>query len=1609
MNYLKKSKRGFSVIGSLLGFSLLGLSTIGLATYMGSFEQVKVTYSNQSNINFMHNELLGAMGKIITLTKMEVTGSNAFVRRSKKQFGLCQAVVNNTDGIKYSDVKDKAICPIFLKSSSVLGGSSSYNRDDRWKYFIQQGKTWEDVSTTTDCDSGKNGFVGGFSTGEFKKCVKYVGNTQTEGIFARLTMEPQQLPSFKKIQSSSGKIPIDELVFKLQSVLSFPRRLDTGETVYSVSKSEKYLWSTEALDCHVCDGNNNNSECKLARFSTSAQGTAARHSGICYHSAYKIKEKNDALEIKVEKIPPKFKKENSRIIAETARENYSAVCRSNFFRCGLSNKDDFDPVLKFQFLLNYDQPQDSFIDTFDLQVKGVGVTNINDHRSLLVPADQQARVSRETNNGKKLNSFGETWPLRAGSNQVTAFLADREGEEGDSESVCQDVCSQTSPVYYPKVEVSYGGSDCYNSDSCKETASFNNRKIACFQCNMKSCHRKGVGTHTTNARSSTSPSEPLDGIVPECAVEGSIDITAPDTTAVSSASDMDNKCLKTTSSGLQAVACGNSDDGKVWKPGENQSACFLDGETQILKGGSQGLSAQNNCLQVLSEKQLVGSSDEEGNWREGVLPSLSVAYNLGIDVTGYNCDGNSGCDVTDFLENSRKMNLGGKKKDGYYTFDNYARFSAFLGDHKDDNLSGKTDVFVPIQRDAGGMFHSGWMSINYDPDDSEDFRQAYFHREPFNSISFHDADNIITPNNNDTNKDQNELPKKVTRKEFLGRVRTSRPTYIGVDTKFHPSHPGDKEEAHLGNASDWRLVLTHHWAYKGIRHINKNAENFYPYLCRNLKATAYKDAFTTTSAKGPTMESGYGHCHALNPTVTDTDSDGDLFDEYSEYWVFAPPDSRKLWAAALQAVAPNAPRYPFPNPFKFADGIPFWKAVAGGKRQWVLSYNYNDMAKDDYLMSRGRDNIMAFTKEQLAAPSTAWIGGLTPIFKRDSHGRFEKKGEGAKSWTWKPDWIRILTAGGSSLPPQADKEASATTLLFEMGSTLSASADSLLTQLDNDSGTADIGVLNEKGRPLNTLALRAPNALPEFEDNVVKLCRYSQNMNQLDFHRALMILGKDGSWPSGGDCSSFSASSSESALHTSGIKSSYFKLPASTPEISKLKDLTSTDFPEINKGLRTIIPLLAYYHAGAMHVQNTDKFCRFWKREKKRRAVGRCIIQNYNAGTLSVAVNGDPAENHGLSVTRGDRIASVCHPAGKNCSKASNHFQNQMTALQNAKNAAEAAEVAARAAKTAAKGRRDGASSNITADRSACAQTCNQPCTPRSCPVPGETIDGTFYRVFAGDPCRKKAMGGVVSGGDCIACRSAGARTPPCQLINQLVEGVLVSVPMDSSTPPKSWPENCSPGNPPPDCSARTACNTAKSAACTRKDNYDTHEGTRVAQAAEETRQRGIKERLQREIACATPKLNAAKRENICRDNLANVDSHTTSYSPDVVSCSSHFTALPINFDDSSLPSTCWSLEMLNPQHTVTNFDDGVTNNLSGTIGVLGDNSNNTNWDKDAVCNIDGNGNRLASTPSTKLYSIPVQCGGYYKDINLNDDDLCDDDDGINATSCNSTNGPSNP
>ncbi len=1217
---LSKNK-GFSLLGSLLGFSLLGLSTVGLATYMGNFEQAQVQYSEQSDVLFKHKSLLETMRSMLIGIQVEVDSSSVGTVQDFKKYGICGLVGT---ALNYNDIKGEFTCPIEIKKSKILDGSSLGFTDTRWNYFLKVigNKEWQ--ISSGDCANGSNGFFGDFTENHFNKCLK-ASRSAGGYIYARLTMIPTQMPAFTEIeQANSDTVPVGFLVYKLKSVISMPNKITTDssqESTYAVSKSEKLVLSSEVLECHICDGGPgacslSTQNYMLARLSTSSLGSSTSEGKICYHSNIKGPGICSALSVDYvsKNILQAGQIENTGnpknvVLGSDTIQNVAASCSLNVFRCANDSKRfDDDEFFDSSIRMTYGLYLDTFlkstnIDSLDFRIGPWTVAALHGDGS------GSSRVGRDRIGLKTFDKNHNFWHLQAGGTEVTSYVSVKNG----SQNICKNICEQ--PNYYsPSISVEYNDITSKGSKKCSKNINFGsspyNVKMQCTVCHMKNCHRYGVGTF---GKVATLPDEPLDGSVPECVIHKDYEQNTNSFTLVGSYYIYQSRrCVKRMSpTEFKPVLCGNSDVGTDYRSvdfeytaGSKKTLCFVNGKSKIVTGGASGLDAQLNCLAPLSEVQKLGSPSQEGVWTNGLLPSLAIAYNLppeSIDATD--------ASVRKTLEDAG-LTVETENNVEVIKFKNSVNMATNFGDSFDESSS-ENHVWVNIQRDASGMFHEGWPSMMKGGD------WAFFYREPFEGIKYTDLSTA-------------SLPSGVTIRDIQSRMRPARPIYIKTDSNFHADRNagGNNNDETSGistagaSANMQALLLTHHLQYRGLRGVGSSTSRSFPYLCRKVGATKIKDIFKLSQTKGTSLTPGHQACRNLGSN-----------------WFFIPPDSRELWAAALQTVAPNAPRYSFPNPFKFVDGVPFHNS----RNQ--LSFKFADTSQSDFTISQNSDYHIIIDGSLLETPASAWIG-LKP--NPDTSSR-----QYHQSWNWVPDWQGIFGTNMRATDSIFNFAANHQSRYQQMNAVSSSAL--FLT-----GGTAS-GVIDKAGHIMDAEEMRAlfksDNSIHE---KLTKICVSNVENTDLWTHQSLILRGTEQDWPS-----SCSASKTDGGETLNKLKDN-IAFDVGEADTSSLETLTEYNLGSFAKGMRSIDVILKFYNSGSYHVQNEGKFCDLWKAEKLRRAKGQCIVKAYNSTTDSNALilNGI---KHSKKITQAVRKnRNICHKNMELCGGAFNYYQQLLTKTNDA-------------------------------------------------------------------------------------------------------------------------------------------------------------------------------------------------------------------------------------------------------------------------------------------------------------------------------------------------------
>ena len=1194
-NILFSKNKGFSLLGSLLGFSLLGLSTVGLATYMGNFEQTQVQYSEQSDVLFKHKTLLETMKAMLVGVQVKVNQSNKGLITSFKTQGICQLVTNAED-FNYGNIKDKFSCPIRIKKSNIKNGNLLGLTDSRWTYFLNEigNRKWV-IASGNECSGGNNGFFGDFTVSnkgdEFTKCLKFSKDNKSN-MYARVKITPQTILNV----DDSDPVDIDLLEYQLESVISLQNiKTENTEQTYAISKSEKLVLSSEVLECHICEDNSCSSLSKYvrARLSTSSLDSAIDEK-FCYHSD--INEPNICKALSIDYVSKNVLQAGQiasntgiqEVILESdTAQNVASSCSSHVFRCKndpsqFEEDEIFDPSIRITYGLYLDTfLKSSNIDSIDFKVGNWTLSALHD------AGDGNSRVGRDSQNGKKtFKGKGNFWPLKSGGMEVTSYASVKNGDI----NICKNICEfhkNKKKIPNPKIHIFWN--DAIGT-ACDKEFDLEHDKVQCTVCHTKNCHRYGVGTFGPVNELNN---EPLDGSIPECIMhEKYTDNEYKHTDnenkhTIGGADIEENRCVKAKRPGFEAVSCGSGvgyrdNNAYTYNTGSSgKTLCFVNGESKILTGGStDGLQALLNCQAPLKEVQKLGAPSNEGLWTSGLLPSLALAYNLPPFSSG------TGTTIKSILDAAELPITQDAGKD-VITIENNANMATYFGDSLKSDIEDGT--WVNIQRDKAGVFHEGWPSMIKGGD------WAFFYREPLDGVRY--IDDVSAA--------------------IKSHSRPARPIFIKTNNTFHADY-GYPDESNIEEEVG-ALLLTHHLKYRGLRGVKSVTTRTFPYLCRDISATAdtlIQDIFKLSTTKGRNLSEGYQACRALGPN-----------------WYFIPPDSRKLWAAALQTVAPNAPRYSFPNPFNFVDGVPFYNSDGN------LSFKYGELPIGDFLKSQNSAHYIVITENSglLATPASAFVG-LKPLVPSPKY---------YKSWDWGADWANLFEQGAVS-------DSSIYSNNVDLESKIKAIANNSITSDGNPSGLID------KAGNILTIA-QTRKAIADdgnINQKLTKICISNNSNDDLWTHQNLVIRGTHQNWPE--SCSASKTDGGETIQALKGLNNKSFDVEA-VKDLDLLEELTVDSMQKFSKGIRSIDVLLKFYKSRAFHIQNKVKFCHIWKAEKLRRATGQCMVKAYNSTNTSrgLSIGAQKKLLHSKAITERERTNGLsCHKENELCGGAKDYYQS---------------------------------------------------------------------------------------------------------------------------------------------------------------------------------------------------------------------------------------------------------------------------------------------------------------------------------------------------------------
>ena len=1270
-----KFKKGFSVIAPLLGFSLLGLSTVGLATYMGNFEKVRIQYDSQSSTNYVHSELKNNLKLVLTQVQTKVGNNGSPSDLKQKTQGFCKLMNTGTQGEFYNGISDKLYGKVEFTESKLLTSAAGYLDANRWGYFVKT-SGW---STVDECKKTYNFPEDYSNTAGFAQCYKKEADDVHPEMRAFLQIIPQKAPNFSQLRSSSDKVMVDQVVYEIKSTLSVKQPPLEGETTprWHISISEDYLWASQIAECHACNGGG--SKCRRVRFTGGGAGSSLA-GDIFYHSLYSHKSFADAedsiLKVSAYKNIPQAGQLDKigsgvygaklRVVRSNTDRNIAMACTANMFVCPKKNSGGAVTGLQAQYDIQKqpaEQPYlphyfDNYIKTtFNFELDYPDVVGIKSLRMTLPaenpPAGAPSRLSghtwwRDVEGYARVGQKGGAkpgephfvtpnvveyplthgneqvpWLLRPGSNPLTANISQRRGVRA---SICQPICENAvggaASPYYPKIIAALNRKDNLGgSKDDEKEVELEDTKIGCTVCYAKSCHRFGAGTF---GPINELPDEAIDSGIPECSVHNTTEqVTSyefKDTAEAGGYSGDDSKnclALEKGSGKLVSVDCANAN--------VNFTVCFKNGKPIVIKGdrdwhGQDFGNKSSACFRASVERLKLGNKKTNG-----LLASLAAAYMVSPDTIKQQLEG-QGLTVTGQSGTPGNADY----NEGFITIYNSASQGLFLSvksaESKFPAEGNPTDkAWINLERDFSGVVSAGLpfisdivMGSNRTSADRKRIGWAYFFREPFSTAKFTGLNHPTDPSFYPTSAELTAMGFS-KRTNFELQARPARPIFInfkGLQPKAHDTGGVfNSTFSKNSNITDNRLALVHHAHYKGVTFVDyQNANPILPFICINTSGAG--KALDNVRLVKPNnnvhnFNNGFWACSKLGGN-----------------WGFTPPTTPELWTAALLKTAPNAPHYPFPNPFDFVDGVPFTTFEWNSKNNPYYSspdlrYHHDEtyeprhhfrslrtLASDnsdieDYNKSKAANDKFIFNaltestsgNLALAAPRAAWIGLVPRRMAPNNSGISVDDTTGKYLKNWMADIHGMARVWSSS---------EWTNSIFNRNQSAQTAIDEAKPLATGSRIT--LGIVNYKGVPVSSDILLNTGNHSNIVNKLKKACVVDSSALDPNLIHTPLFIGDFDNWPAtkvttaGDDLKKAPAICSSSLI--SRIDNSLQGVP--------VRDMKGADFDKLKSSVRGAVLLkkrMIDKHSNI--VFNEKRFCYRWRRHKLRRALGRCVIKKY--------------------------------------------------------------------------------------------------------------------------------------------------------------------------------------------------------------------------------------------------------------------------------------------------------------------------------------------------------------------------------------------------------------
>ena len=504
--HLLKKQKG-SVVAVLVASVLLGISSVALIGHISQVSDRTESVTQKHGVSYnIHVGIINNLRSLLMETKLDQNGN----KQNQNRWGVCSLLKapSKTHGVDLVEIR---------LSSHLTGLAANSFSESRWKQFFNPNE-YELLSDDSPCRTLNSSF----QSNAFSRCFKYIGKSSETAneVYLVARIVPKRFPEFQEIDlNSNTELDSKLVVFELQTIIG------ANEEKQSPFKFYTMTWSNDIVECEV------QVRGTWINVQLTGTGTGRLSNKLVVNNPFFKENLQACSEVEFKEIPSNIIMGGHILsdgsIAADHSQNKKLACRKNIYRCPGETGQDTDFFNSITFDLHVNNNYGGL-----LNFNGLNLT-LQDQLGQEIDTVEDGKIDSLTVRMGHMNDnfLGNTTlsperSLQPGINVFKVALTDK--NDGSLAHLCQQACSGNN--YYPAVSMQF--SHALSTESCDYSRKYTEDpyRIGCNVCHSKMCHKVSLGTFgpiSDDGDLQGLVDEPLDGLIPECALKKTIDYKQP--------------------------------------------------------------------------------------------------------------------------------------------------------------------------------------------------------------------------------------------------------------------------------------------------------------------------------------------------------------------------------------------------------------------------------------------------------------------------------------------------------------------------------------------------------------------------------------------------------------------------------------------------------------------------------------------------------------------------------------------------------------------------------------------------------------------------------------------------------------------------------------------------------------------------------------------------------------------------------------------------------------------------------------------------------------------------------------------------------------------------